>query len=591
MALHKNYINGEWVEGKDRARTISIPPTCPTSSATMPRPTRPRPRRPSPPPRAACPGLAGHHAAAARRYSRNRRAPSFSPARTRSAGSCRARKASRSPTASPRSMRAAQIFKFHRPGGAARSRASPSPRSARRRSDGDPRSRSASSASSARGISRSPFRPGKWRRRWPSAIPWCSSRPIWCRARPGRWSRSCRAPACPRASSIWSWARGSVVGQTMLESKDVNAISFTGSVETGAKVAMACAARGAKFQLEMGGKNPLIVLDDANLDAAVAAVDRRRLLPDRPALHRLLAPHRAEQDPRCLRGEDGGGDEGAEGRSRAQGRNPGRARSSTRTSWRRTSNISTSAAQEGAELVWGGERLNRDTKGHYLSPALFASTNNEMRINREEIFGPVASVIKVDSYDEALAVANDTTFGLSSGIFTTSLKHAERFPQEFGGRHGDGQSADGGRRLSRALRRPQRLELWRRASRAAMRRSSTPRSRPPTRWRSYPPSPSPCTQCGEKVPEGRMRGAVPCALTSGSTRGESPSSGLRPPSPLRRRRGEGANWERFEFQASTMLRSAKDLRVASAEPLRSMARQAASITSVSKPRDWASSAE
>ena len=65
--------------------------------------------------------------------------------------------------------------------------------------------------------------------------------------------------------------RGSVVGQTMLESRDVNAISFTGSVETGAKVAMVCAQRGAKFQLEMGGKNPLVVLDDANIDAAVAA--------------------------------------------------------------------------------------------------------------------------------------------------------------------------------------------------------------------------------------------------------------------------------------------------------------------------------
>ncbi|MFO0005580.1 MAG: aldehyde dehydrogenase family protein, partial [bacterium] len=65
--------------------------------------------------------------------------------------------------------------------------------------------------------------------------------------------------------------RGSVVGQTMLDSRDVNAISFTGSVETGSRVAMACAARGAKFQLEMGGKNPLVVLDDANLDIAVAA--------------------------------------------------------------------------------------------------------------------------------------------------------------------------------------------------------------------------------------------------------------------------------------------------------------------------------
>ncbi|MGE3832048.1 MAG: aldehyde dehydrogenase family protein, partial [Parvibaculaceae bacterium] len=82
---------------------------------------------------------------------------------------------------------------------------------------------------------------------------------------------------------------------------------------------------------------------------------------------------------------------------------------------------------EGAELVWGGELLNRDTKGHYLSPALFVETKNSMRINREEIFGPVASVIKVDSYDEALKVANDTPFGLSSGIVTSSLKQASHF--------------------------------------------------------------------------------------------------------------------------------------------------------------------
>jgi aldehyde dehydrogenase (NAD+) len=85
------------------------------------------------------------------------------------------------------------------------------------------------------------------------------------------------------------------------------------------------------------------------------------------------------------------------------------------------------ARDEGGELAWGGERLNRDTKGHYLSPALFVGTKNNMRINREEVFGPLASVIKVDSYEEGLAVANDTAFGLSSGIFTTSLKHATDF--------------------------------------------------------------------------------------------------------------------------------------------------------------------
>jgi aldehyde dehydrogenase (NAD+) len=83
--------------------------------------------------------------------------------------------------------------------------------------------------------------------------------------------------------------------------------------------------------------------------------------------------------------------------------------------------------REGARLVYGGERLTRGTEGYYMAPAIFTESAPEMRINREEIFGPVASVIRVKDYDEALKVANDTPFGLSSGIVTTSLKHASHF--------------------------------------------------------------------------------------------------------------------------------------------------------------------
>jgi alpha-ketoglutaric semialdehyde dehydrogenase len=83
--------------------------------------------------------------------------------------------------------------------------------------------------------------------------------------------------------------------------------------------------------------------------------------------------------------------------------------------------------KEGAKLAAGGERLKRGTEGFYLEPALFVDTTSQMTINRDEIFGPVASVIRVKDYDEALAVANDTPYGLSSGIATTSLKHAEHF--------------------------------------------------------------------------------------------------------------------------------------------------------------------
>ncbi len=220
--------------------------------------------------------------------------------------------------------------------------------------------------------------------------------------------------------------RGSVVGQTMLESRGVNAISFTGSVETGAKVAMACSQRGAKYQLEMGGKNPLIVLDDANIDAAVAAsIDgafyqtgqrctaSSRLIVQSKVhdayVDKMVNAMKALKVDHALKDGTHIGPVIDEAQMAQDEKYIGIAR------------------DEGGELAWGGERLNRDTKGYFLSPALFVNTKNDMRINREEVFGPVASIIKVDSYDEALAVANDTAFGLSSGIFTTSLKYSSDF--------------------------------------------------------------------------------------------------------------------------------------------------------------------
>ena len=220
--------------------------------------------------------------------------------------------------------------------------------------------------------------------------------------------------------------RGSVVGQTMLESRGVNAISFTGSVETGAKVAMACSSRGAKYQLEMGGKNPMVVLDDASVDAAVAAsidgafyqtgqrctASSRFVVQSKvhdTFVEKMVAAMKTLKVDHALKDGTQVGPVIDESQMAQDEKYIGIARA------------------EGGELAWGGERLNRDTKGHYLSPALFVNTRNDMRINREEVFGPVASVIKVDSYDEALSVANDTPFGLSSGIFTTSLKYATDF--------------------------------------------------------------------------------------------------------------------------------------------------------------------
>jgi alpha-ketoglutaric semialdehyde dehydrogenase len=220
--------------------------------------------------------------------------------------------------------------------------------------------------------------------------------------------------------------RGSLVGQTMLESRDVHAISFTGSVETGAKVAMACATRGAKFQLEMGGKNPLVVMDDASLDIAVAAALDGAFYQTGQrctASSRLIVQAKIH-DQFVERMVDGMKKLKVD-HALKEGTVIGPVVDEAQMA--QDERYIQIARDEGAELAWGGERLNRDTKGHYLGPALFVGTKNDMRINREEVFGPVASVIKVDSYDEALSVANDTAFGLSSGIITTSLKYASDF--------------------------------------------------------------------------------------------------------------------------------------------------------------------
>ena len=220
--------------------------------------------------------------------------------------------------------------------------------------------------------------------------------------------------------------RGSVVGQAILEDPRVTAVSFTGSVATGAKVAQACVARMAKFQLEMGGKNPLVVLDDADLATAVNCAVQSgfystgqrctassRVIVTEGIHDRFIAA--VTEATRAL----------VVGNALESGTQIGPVVDQSQLD--QDLSYIDIARKEGGKLAIGGERLNRETAGYYLQPALFTETDNSMRINREEVFGPVISVVRVKDYDEALAAANDTIFGLSSGICTTSLKHASHF--------------------------------------------------------------------------------------------------------------------------------------------------------------------
>ncbi len=250
---------------------------------------------------------------------------------------------------------------------------------------------------------------------------------------------------------------GAKLGAQLAGSSDIDAVSFTGSQDVGPSVAVAAVKAGSRVQLEMGGKNPLIVMDDADLATAVSVAVNgaffqagqrctasSRLIVTEGIHDRFVAAvidrmKRLVIDDALKAGTEIGPvvDE---------------------KQLNKNFEYLEIGRKEGAKLAHGGERLKRDTDGHYMAPALFTETAASMRINREEIFGPIASVIRVKNYDEALAMANDTPYGLSAGIVTTSLKHASHFKRN---------STSGlvminlptAGRLSRAIRRPKEIKL------------------------------------------------------------------------------------------------------------------------------------
>ena len=224
--------------------------------------------------------------------------------------------------------------------------------------------------------------------------------------------------------------RGRVIGEALVNHADVAAISFTGSTGVGRSIAEACVKSGKKVQLEMGGKNPQIVLDDADLNQAVelsaqsgfyssgqrCTASSRLIVTDRiyPAFIEALQARMAQIKV---------------GDARAAGTDMGPVVSQAQLE--QDLSYVEIAKAEGARLAAGGARVACHTgsgkDGFYMAPTLFVDTEAGMRINREEVFGPVASVIRVKDYEEALAMANDTPFGLSAGIATTSLKYATHF--------------------------------------------------------------------------------------------------------------------------------------------------------------------
>ena len=219
---------------------------------------------------------------------------------------------------------------------------------------------------------------------------------------------------------------GRTVGEALITSRNVDAITFTGSLATGRRIAEAAAVNLTKIQLEMGSKNPLVVLDDADMDTAVAcavngafgstgqkctASSRIIVTGDihdafvdgmKTAMSDLVVGHALEEKTQIGPAVD-------------------------EAQLEQNLHYLEVGKNDGAELVCGGERLERPTPGHYMNPALFINGNNAMQINRDEVFGPLTCVLKADDYDHALALANDTEFGLTSSIITRSLSRADHF--------------------------------------------------------------------------------------------------------------------------------------------------------------------
>jgi alpha-ketoglutaric semialdehyde dehydrogenase len=217
---------------------------------------------------------------------------------------------------------------------------------------------------------------------------------------------------------------GGNVGRAIIES--VDAVSFTGSVATGRTVAALAASRMIPAQCELGGKNPLVISEDADLATAVDCAVQgaffqtgqrctasSRLIVERPIVDRFTQAL-VERLQTLIIGD---------GTSLATDIGP----VADERQLKKDLEYIEIGERNGAHRIYGGQVLRRQHPGHYLSPALFGEATNDMRINREEIFGPIACIIPVRNYEEALSVANDTDFGLTSSIVTTSLKLAQHF--------------------------------------------------------------------------------------------------------------------------------------------------------------------
>ncbi|XKH50464.1 aldehyde dehydrogenase family protein [Chryseomicrobium palamuruense] len=218
---------------------------------------------------------------------------------------------------------------------------------------------------------------------------------------------------------------GRTVGNALISSDQLNGISFTGSEQTGKKVAEAASANGVKFQLEMGGKNPVIVLSDANLEDAVSGILSGAFKSTGQkctATSRVIVEEGIYDSLKQRIVEEAQKIKVGDGLDSSTWMGPCASENQMNT----VLDYVEIGKQEGAKLLTGGERLTTGSleNGYYVSPAVFEDVQSTMRIANEEIFGPVIALIKVKDVTEAIEVANSTRYGLSASLYTSNIGSA-----------------------------------------------------------------------------------------------------------------------------------------------------------------------
>ncbi len=224
---------------------------------------------------------------------------------------------------------------------------------------------------------------------------------------------------------------GSEAGDEIINHRAVKAVSFTGSNEVGIRLYEEVSRRGAKVQCEMGGKNPVVILEDADLDLAVESTaqgafgssGQRCTATSRAVVVNDIADEFVERIAKragSMRIGDG------------MDPNTEMGPSVDESQFKTVLKYVDIGREDGATLVCGGSRAtgNGLDKGLFVNPAVFDRVTPDMRIAREEIFGPVLSVLRVKNFEEAMQVANDTEYGLSSSIFSNDAARIFRFVDE-----------------------------------------------------------------------------------------------------------------------------------------------------------------